>query len=126
MKNYYQKGQKVILKKNPKIEFTIKNILQDYDTKKLIYQCENKIGCTYHFNEDLIDIEPLEKEVEHIIEDQEEREVLEQYLQEKTSLTANQYIALELVKAWGQTSKSFDDFLNKYKLALKELAKAQN
>lgn len=69
-----------------------------------------------------IEDEPIEKQVEHIIEEQEAEEI-------RHAKLSNEEIALELVKAWaGQSGRpaSFSLVIECYQRALKDLAEAQN
>ena len=78
-----------------------------------------------------IEDEPIEKEVEHIIEEQDkqdEMKVLEECF-ENNGLSKNEFITLKLIKYWsGQIGKNadFSTVFNYYKSTLKELDEAQN
>lgn len=67
-----------------------------------------------------IEDEPIEKEIEHIIEEQELQELKE----DRSTLKSEEYIALELVKAWaGQQGNptSLTSIVNGYKKVLEDL-----
>ena len=136
--NKFKIGQRVFIKEQPETVFVIEEITKwggevafkgkDEFGRGFLALADEIGNAEYKPKED----EPIEKQVEHIIEEQdqqEERQVLEQYLQESTSLTANQYIALELVKAWGSQQgqpAQFESFLDNYFIALEQLKEVQN